>query len=312
MNFNTLLRDELLRFFNFEICCMKAELYAILKNNATLSMEKGKTQLIIECRDSSVLKKTAALVKDLFDASLKIEVLEKNCFAGQKRYRGTIEEKEAVIDILNTFQYKALIDYSSLNSEILQNDCCKASFVRGTFLSCGYIGNPGKRYLMEFTFSDKNYGLNFSNLLTELEIKNQVYSRKENIHIVYLKTGDAISRLLPLTGAVRTLLEFENFRVVRATRGEVNRLTNFDTANIERVSLGSCKHINAVEYLMEKGMLDNLNENLIEIARIRVENPYLSLREIGEKTFPPLTKSVVAYRIRKIIKYYESFVKKKK
>jgi len=288
---------------------MFAELYSIINSNGTLVFRNGAPQLQIECKEISLLKKTAALIRDLFDGSISIDIIEKSIFKKKRIFRGIVKESEVTISIMKRFGYGEICNFSSLNREILGNDCCISSFLRGIFLSHGYISEPGINYNLEFTFSDQIFADLILELLNKFHIFPHIQRRNKNTFILYVRTGDEISKFLALTGATNSLLKFENHRAIRATRGDVNRLNNFDMANIGRISTGSTRHIQSIKKLQRCGKLEELSEELQNIARLRIENPYISLSELGKLCLPPLSKGAIAYRMRKLQKLSEEVEK---
>ena len=128
---------------------------------------------------------------------------------------------------------------------------------------------------------------------------------KKNGYALYTKDGDEISKFLALIGANSSVLKFEEVRVYRDIRNNVNRKVNCETANLNKVLNASVEQINAIKKLKENGKFENMEDGLKEIANLRLENPDMSLIELGKKLSTPIGKSGVNYRLKKIVKLAE-------
>lgn len=176
----------------------------------------------------------------------------------------------------------------------------KRSIIRGMFLGSGSINNPQNKYHFEMSFSNKE-NLNFaSNLINTFEIKHKKLITKDKF-CIYIKEGEEISKILALIGANRAVMKFEDIRVEKEMRGKINRLVNCETANLTKTINASVEQIEAIEKLKREKRFSKLNDNLKEIAELRVKNPDLSLTELGKLLNPPVGKSGVNYRLKRII-----------
>lgn len=177
----------------------------------------------------------------------------------------------------------------------------KKAIIRGTFLGSGSINNPEKGYHLEIGFIDIEKRDFIKNMLKqdfgihtkELDIKNK--------KSLYIKEGEEISKLLALMGASKGLLNFEDIRVQKEMRGKVNRLVNCKSANLNKTINASIEQIGAIKKLQKEKKFNKLDENLKEIAILRLENPDISLIELGKKLKNPIGKSGVNYRLKKIM-----------
>lgn len=172
----------------------------------------------------------------------------------------------------------------------------KKAIVRGAFMGAGSINNPQKEYHLEITLSNKENRKAMMELLKSLGIQVKTLDLA-----IYLKDGEEISRFLALIGAAKAVMEFEDIRIQKEMRGRVNRLVNCETANLNKTINASIEQIAAIKKLQETGKLQKLDDNLKEIAILRLENPDMSLLELGKKLNEPLGKSGVNYRLKKIM-----------
>lgn len=180
----------------------------------------------------------------------------------------------------------------------------KKAIVRGLFLGSGSMNNPENTYHMEMNLeSEENLKL-MKEILGEFLIKIKTLENKEK-KIIYIKEGEEISKLLALMGANQAVLKFEEIRIQREMRGKVNRLVNCKTANLNKTINASIEQIEAIQKLQQKKKFYLLDENLKEIALLRLENPDMALAELGKRLKNPVGKSGVNYRLKKIIEIAE-------
>lgn len=174
------------------------------------------------------------------------------------------------------------------------------AIVRGMYLGSGSINNPENKYHLEITFSNNENLELASNILEKLGIKTKKMITK-NKYYLYIKEGEEISKILALIGANKAVMQFEDIRIQREMRGKVNRLVNCEAANLNKTINASVEQIAAINKLKQNGEFNKLNENLKEIAELRLENPDMSLIELGKLLKKPVGKSGVNYRLKKII-----------
>ena len=176
----------------------------------------------------------------------------------------------------------------------------KRALIRGSFLGSGSISNPENSYHLEIAFQNEQF-LNLAlKTCEELDIKVKKMVN-DNKYCIYLKEGEEISKILILMGANRAVLRFEEIRVQREMRGKVNRIVNCETANLNKTIDASVKQIEAIKKLKQKKKFYMLNDNLKEIAELRLKYPDISLIELGNKLKEPIGKSGANYRLKKII-----------
>ena len=190
---------------------------------------------------------------------------------------------------------------AKINNEAEEN---KKALIRGFFLGSGSINNPENNYHLEISFLNEEILIFAINLLKNLDINVKKLEIK-NRHSIYLKDGEEISKFLALIGANKAVLKFEDIRVQREMRGKVNRLVNCETANLNKTINASIKQIEAINKLKITKKFNKLNDNLKEIAELRLKYPDMSLVELGSKLKEPLGKSGVNYRLNKIIEIAE-------
>lgn len=207
---------------------------------------------------------------------------------------------------IKTKNIEDLIDFSHneirLKKEILKekNQEDLKAIIRGAFLGSGSINNPDNKYHLEVNFSNKESLEDIMKILQNLGIMVKKINTK-NKYSIYIKEGEEISKLLALIGANSAVLKFEDIRIQREMRGKVNRLVNCETANLNKTINASVEQISAINKLKDSGKFNDLNDNLKEIAELRICNPDISLIELGKRLKNPVGKSGVNYRLKKII-----------
>lgn len=182
--------------------------------------------------------------------------------------------------------------------EIKENE--KKSIIRGAFLGAGSINNPENTYHLEINLSNKNNLEYLFEILKDMNINGKKLEQ-DNKYSIYLKDGQEIFSIIALVGANRAALKFEDIRVQKEMRGKVNRIVNCQTANLNKTINASVEQIDAIRKLQQSNKFNKLDENLKEIALLRLEYPDMPLVELGKKLKAPVGKSGVNYRLKKII-----------
>lgn len=188
------------------------------------------------------------------------------------------------------------------DEEILENDCCKTSFIRGAFLSGGSVSAPERNYHLEFVCKHAKPADKLFELLSKLHINSRLTVRKNNF-VVYIKEFEAIANILGLLGAGAKMMDLYNLKIEKELRNEVNRVVNCDNANIKKITAAAQNHINAINKIISAGMLDSLPDTLSEIATLRLENPDASLDELGKLLKKPIGKSGVNHRLNRLVEF---------
>ena len=177
--------------------------------------------------------------------------------------------------------------------------CCKRAYLRAAFVCAGSVNGPGKAYHFEFTANTTQHCLHLVKLLNAFGLSPKSATRKGKF-VIYFKEGEQIAEILNIMGAHKSLLEFENNRAEKEMGNSINRLANFETANIDKSISAAVKQIEEITFIANTIGLNALDAQLHECAILRMNNPELSLAEIGQKLLPPLGKSGVNHRFRKI------------
>ena len=183
--------------------------------------------------------------------------------------------------------------------QLLKRSCCKRAFLRGAFLASGSISDPEKSYHFEIVCQNPEQASLIQELLESFELDAKIVQRKK-YYITYLKEGAQIVDALNVMGAYVALMNLENVRILKEMRGSVNRIVNCETANINKVVGAACRQVEDIRYIQSRIGLDELPPALREMALLRLEYPDTSLKDLGELCDPPVGKSGVNHRLRKL------------
>jgi len=301
MSFTAEVKDELSRVESKRPCCMKAELAALVRIEGTLHITGNERfRLEIATETAPVARKVIKLLHGLYDLKTELTV-RRSVLHKTNNYLITVPTQINLPQALN--ELGILDDRLGLTQGILprvvKRDCCAIAYLRGAFLGGGFVADPHGDFHFELTAESEQVAEDLAALMRRFEVPAKV-TRRRGLFTVYLKGAEPIVTFLALVGAHSALLRTEDVRVVKSMRNDVNRLVNAETANLERTAEAAIAQVEAIQLLDARVGLDNLPPALRELARLRVENPDVSLRELGELADPPLSKSAVYHRVRRI------------
>lgn len=284
MSFSSELKESLSKISNLsnkEV--VKYELIGYLISNNTI-YKNGKT--IYKTENEYNINRFSKLLSNINISNYKIDIKGNNYIITAPK----IENIEEIMYLEQDIEYKGETDKEELLKGV----------IRGAFLGAGSINNPESKYHLEIILSTKNNAENIINILETFTIRAKKLERK-NGYSIYIKDGEEISKLLALIGANSSVLKFEQIRVLRDMKNNINRKVNCETANLNKTVNAAVRQIEAIKKLKKTGEFDKLSESLKEIAEIRIENPDASLVELGQMLKDPIGKSGVNHRLNKIL-----------
>lgn len=304
MSFSDQVKEELTRIDLEEECCDWAELAALIKLNGSLEIKKNKFVLKIVSQKAVIARKVYSLLKEKFDFLTKIIVRRGMYLNKDNHYIIKLPPQNGVKELL--LNCGLITDECELShqiqEELVVKRCCQKSYLRGVFLAGGSINDPDSSYHLEIWVDSHDYALELTSLIKEkFQLEFKIRSRNGD-YLLYLKKAEDIVKVLNIIGAHSALLNFENTRVLKEVRNQVNRIVNCETANLNKTIEAARKQIENIKLIEKVKGLDSLTPSLQEIARLRLENPYVSLKELGELLEPSLSKSGVNHRLRRIKK----------
>jgi DNA-binding protein WhiA len=296
MSFTAEVKDELSRLMPEHAACRKAELSALIRTQGKLS---GSYRLEITTEIAPVARVVVRLIHDVYQ--LKTEITTRRSVLHKSyNYLITVPAQlgleEAVRDmgILSDSGLELGID-----PRLVKSPCCAASYLRGAFLGGGFISNPQGDFHFEICCGHESLANGLVALLARSEISSRSI-RRRSTWLVYIKGAEPMLDFLALVGAHRGMLAMENVRVTKSVRNDVNRRLNAEMANQAKSIDAAMEQVKAIRLLVEKRGVDSLPPALRELALLRLSHPDVSLRELGELAEPPLSKSAIYHRVRRI------------
>ena len=301
MSFTAEVKEELSRIEPSRQCCQKAELSALMRIEGTLHLT-GREHFRVEIATETapVARKTIKLLHGLYDLKTELTV-RRSVLHKTNNYLITVPGQAKLSSSLA--ELGILDEKKSLTIGILprvvKRDCCAISYLRGAFLGGGFVADPHGDFHFELTAESEQMAEDLSELMDRFDVGGKVTKRR-GLYTVYLKGAEPIVTFLALVGAHRALLRTEDVRIVKSMRNDVNRLVNAETANLVKTADAAAGQLDAIATLEESRGLGSLPPALRELAELRLEHPDVSLRELGELADPPLSKSAVYHRVRRI------------
>lgn len=297
MTFSAELKEEIGSVFDNARHCRIAELAGILSFDGKTEHENDSCLISISSENMIPAEKARQLVKKIFHCDSKIEIRHSNRNLELYEINFDKEISGDIFEALKLKQEKDLIlpDIQKLTSK----NCCRRAFLRGAFISSGSISNPDRFYHLEIPCRYEYVADSIIKIMNALHLDAKMVERQRRF-VVYLKSSTQISELLGLMGARTSLLNMENAMIRREVRGNINRRVNCETANINKTAKASARQIEDILYIDEHIGLNSLPDGLDKMAKIRLQYPEANLCELGSHLEPPVGKSGVNHRLRKI------------
>lgn len=301
VSFSLSAKIELAKLFPAKRCCQLAELSALVQTVGTIRISgKHRLALHLNTENAATARKIYRLLKEAFGVRAEIIIRRRRRLRKSNVYLIRVIETEAVSEIFRQLGLTAFVAPDpGADPPSVRKECCRRAYLRGAFLGCGSVNTPSKTYHLEMVTKDENHAGVLCRLLNYYGLNAKINCRKRDF-VVYLKDGDAISNLLGLMGAHTAVLEFENVRVVKEMRNNVNRLVNCETANLRKTVDASLQQQEMIHRIIATIGLGSLPDNLQEIAELRLRRPEASLKELGEMLMPPVGKSGVRHRLDRL------------
>lgn len=302
MSFSAEVKEELAGKYSTARHCQIAEISAIIGMcGRTVSQGEKGTGLCIQTENAAVSKKCFTLLQKTFKIDTDIVITKNPYLKRGDVYTILVDDQEQAARILQAAKLTASEgDNLRLASHmVIQNSCCKRAFIRGAFLASGSISDPEKFYHFEIVCQTEEKAVQLREVMQAFPIDAKIVLRKKS-YVVYVKEGAQIVELLGLMEANVALMSLENIRILKEMRNSVNRKVNCETANIHKTVNAAVKQIEDIHLIEEKIGLDKLSSGLSEIARLRLEFPEATLKELGMMLMPQVGKSGVNHRLRKL------------
>lgn len=274
-------------------CCKPALLYGFMLFGRSFSIKR----ISIQTANENIAKYYSELIHSLYGINVKITR------GGTKvpTYKAEITSEADRLKILASVDFG--VEENLFDAVIFERECCLQSFVRGIFLACGNINNPEKEYRAEFNVKSEKAADELLEKLAENGIKMRKVARGSGF-LLYTKDSSTIEDLLTFMGCGKKALELIDTKIEKSFKNNVNRAKNCDDANISKTVEASIRQRTAIEYLIKTEKLESLPEELCYVAKLRLENPDATLKELSKISSEPLTVSGLNHRLSKLISIY--------
>ncbi len=310
MSFSNEVRNELSHIIPSKSCCQRAELAAILALRGDLiCREDGTRTLLAEAENAASARKVYRLLKERCELQPTVRIKERKRFKKTRFYIAEAPVDDKDIRLMGELgiiekegKLKREVDWT-----LLGKSCCKRAYLRGVFTCKGFINRPEGNYHLEIVLHDTRMAQDIKKILAKMGVEARIGERKNNL-IVYIKDSEKIVDFLRVVEASKSLLEFENVRIIKSMRNQVNRQVNCETANLGKTIDASVRQVELIESLIAKLGINKIPHQFRDLAILRIDHPDSTLKELGVMMNPPLTKSGVAYRMRKLETFAEDTI----
>ncbi len=285
--------------------CQLAEIAAIVTCSGLITQaDDGQLTLYLQTDNGLVERKFFTLLKKAFNIVTSFLENVPDTRHNGRIYRPVLQDSVQLISLLKGIKVMGA-DGTLRDTEdgasplIIKNSCCKRAFLRSAFLCCGSISDPNKGYHLEYVCSSEGQAQQLRELIESFDIEARIVLRKK-YHVLYVKEGAGIVDILNIMEAPVSLMNLENLRIVKEMRNSINRKVNCEVANITKTVNAATKQIEDITYIRDHYGFNQLQDGLREMAEVRLEHPDATLVELGKFLDPPVGKSGVNHRLRKL------------
>ena len=310
MSFSSEVKDELIKHVASARHCQLAELAAIFISMGYIGQsDSGELTLYIQAENTPAVRKCFTLLKKAFniETNLLPEVSDKH--ENGRIYKPFLQGDALIAKFLKAIRLmdesgKVFDPAEGVNPMIVRNACCKRAYLRDSFICIGSMSDPKKSYHLEYVCSYEKQAESIKDMLGSFEIEAKVIKRKK-YYVVYIKEGSEIVDILNVIEAHISLMNLENLRIYKEMRNSVNRRVNCEAANITRTVSAASKQCEDILYIQKHYGFNNLQDGLRQMAEVRLQHPDATLQELGGLLDPPVGKSGVNHRLRKLCELAE-------
>ena len=304
MSFSSEVKKELCAVSCFDREMLRSELYGMLLFGKAFREDK----IVFTTESAFAAKRVTFLLENLFMPIIEKQTALRTRAGKSHLYKISVVDSDECRRIFSDFGHSVSQVTLRVNRANVPGEEFSSAFVRGVFLSCGSVSDPMKSYHAEFCVPYKNLSVDLCKIITEVtecEFSPKTVARNGN-YIVYFKGSEQICDLLTYIGAPIQAMEIMGTKAVKQVRNNVNRRINSEVANISKVVSASVKQIEAIKYIQRTVGLEALPDDLKEIAYLRLENPEMSLRALGDNLSPPISRSGANHRMQRLLEYAET------
>ena len=303
MSFSTDAKAEIMRRSLEDPAAVRAELAAAFLLAGSISFRgAGRYLLSVSSENAAVARYLFTQTKKAARVTPEIQTVRSNQLGDHLRYRLALTEEDSstLLEALGLLDETAFLGIRrEPPAGTLDGEAARLAWVRGAFLATGWVNSPERAYHLEFAMPDADHAGALTRLLTDMGFRCGMSARKSQ-SVAYVKDAEGVSRLLASLGAFSAYMAIENVRIMKQVRGGVNRQINCDESNTDKTVRAAERQLNDIEYLRSHGGLEALPRPLREIAEARLNHPDANLSELGQLLDPPIGKSGVNNRLRRI------------
>lgn len=306
MSFSSMAKEELIRQPMGKSCCILSELSALTQTSGSLALRGlGRVQVTYRVENTALARRIFLLLRTQLNITAKLHFVQHTRLGGRRSCVLTLGDQDSQTLLIALHMMERDDDgrmtlKRTAPRHPMTRQCCRRAFLRAAFLGCGSVTNPDRGYHFEWVAEDQSLRQNLARLLEKCDLPVHEHVRKGQ-NVMYLKGAQQIADMLALMGAHQAVMEMENIRIKKQMRAEANRASNCDEHNSERMLNASDQQIEAIKLISIQRGLFTLPPALQEIARLRLEHTSLSLQELGQMLNPPVGKSGVNHRMRRLM-----------
>ena len=294
MSFSSKVKEEIAGQTPSARHCQLAELSVIISNCSAMKTGQGQNYLSVMLDKEPVKRKCFTLLRKTYNIEKAVEESNGELILTEE---DGLEEMLMGVGMLSKDGFRGFGE--AIDGRLIRNSCCKRAYLKGAFLALGSMSDPQKGYHLEMVCSRESMADQLVEVLSSFEIEAKIIVRKK-YHVVYIKEGSAIVDFLNVCEAHVSLMDFENLRILKEMSNSVNRRVNCETANIAKTVKASGRQIEDILLIQRRYGFERLPKGLKDIAEVRLEYPDATLMELGELLDPPMGKSGVNHRLRKL------------
>ena len=306
MSFSATVKEELCRLELGKSCCMLSELAALYRTSGSLTFHGlGRVQVQYRVENTALARRIFRLLTARLSITPRLHYVQHARLGGQRTCVLTIGDEDSkrlmlALHLIEQGEDGSISYRRTIVRHHLTRQCCRRAYLRAAFLGAGTMSAPEKDYHFEIIASETGFVRELTRVLEKAELPVHTFERKGQT-VVYLKGAQQISDCLALMGASASVFALENVRIRKQARGAANRAINCDEHNSEKMLNAALQQVTAIRWYTIAHGLRDLPPALQEIARLRLENVDLSLAELGNQSQPPLSKSAVNHRMRRLM-----------
>ena len=289
MSFSSDVKKELCTIEHSSDCCQRAEAYGILYYGRAF----GKEEISLTTDYDYVAERYIRAINYLSTYTPEMIVSKSG------KITINVDSYEARMEILNELGYSGNERAMRLLTTNIENECCFGAFIRGVFLACGIITDPKIEYHLEFDVSFRTKSRDLIDIFEDFPVTPK-QSDRNGVNIIYFKDSSQIEDILTVMDAQMSVMELIGEKILKDVRNNVNRKVNCDSANLRKTALAAATQTEAIEKLKSQGKFDDLPADIKELAQLRIDNPEMTLAELGASLSKPLSRSGVNHKLKKL------------